>query len=104
MECAQALALNVLRDGGPDDPARLTYAFRRCLSRGPTAEEQSELLGFLRRQTVRFGDPGAKPWEVAAADPSHPPALPPGATPAQLAAWTALSRVLLNLDETVTKE
>jgi hypothetical protein len=104
VECAQALALNVLREGGRDDQARLTYAFRRCLSRRPTAEESSELLTFLRRQVLRFSEPTAKPWEIAAADPSKLPTLPPGATPVQLAAWTALSRVLLNLDETVTKE
>jgi hypothetical protein len=30
--------------------------------------------------------------------------LPAGASPAKAAAWTALSRVLLNLDETITKE
>ena len=30
--------------------------------------------------------------------------LPAGATPRQLAAWTAVSRVILNLDETITKE
>jgi len=30
--------------------------------------------------------------------------LPAGASPAQLAAYTVTSRVLLNLDETVTKE
>ena len=44
------------------------------------------------------------PWELATADAEHPPELPAGATPAQLAAWTAVSRVLLNLDETITKE
>jgi hypothetical protein len=32
------------------------------------------------------------------------PLLPQGVTPAQLAGWTALSRVLLNVDETITKE
>ncbi len=104
VECAQALALKTLREGGRTDAERLSYAFRRCVSRGPTGEEQSELLGFLRRQVLRFSEPGTKPWEVAAADPSNPPALPPGATAAQLAAWTAMSRVLLNLDETVSKE
>jgi hypothetical protein len=30
--------------------------------------------------------------------------LPAGITPPQIAAWTAVSRVLLNLDETITKE
>jgi hypothetical protein len=104
VECAQALALKTLCEGGSNEEERLTYAFRRCVSRGPMADEQSELLGFLRRQVVRFSEPGARPWDVAAADPANPPPLPPGVTAQQLAAWTALSRVLLNLDETVTKE
>ena len=34
----------------------------------------------------------------------RPATMPNNATPAQLAAWTAVSRVLLNLDETITKE
>ena len=41
---------------------------------------------------------------LAANKPDQPPVLPQGATPAQLAAWTVVSRVLLNLDETITKE
>ncbi len=44
------------------------------------------------------------PGQLAANDPAKPPQLPAGATPPQLAAWTAVARVLLNLDETITKE
>ena len=35
---------------------------------------------------------------------ANPSALPAGTTPRRLAAWTAVSRVILNLDETITKE
>ncbi len=38
------------------------------------------------------------------ANPSLVALLPKGVTAAQLAGWTAVSRVLLNLDETITKE
>jgi hypothetical protein len=41
---------------------------------------------------------------LAADDPAHPPSLPEGVTAAQAAAWTAVCRVILNLDETITKE
>ena len=37
-------------------------------------------------------------------DPANPPKLPAGITPGQLAGWTTVSRVLLNLDEAITKE
>jgi hypothetical protein len=104
VECAQALALRALRDGGATDDSRLTFAFRRCLSRTPTAEELTALRELLAKEAERFAEPAAKPWELAAADPAHPPELPKGTTPAQAAAWTVVARVLLNLDETITKE
>jgi hypothetical protein len=104
LECARALALRTLREGGCDDATRLEYAFRRCLSRKPTEEEAATLLSLLHREVRRFEKPGADPWAFAADDPSRKPELPKDAAPAQLAAWTAVSRVLLNLDETITKE
>jgi hypothetical protein len=104
LDCARALALRVWKEGGRTDEDRLIYAFRCCLARTPTALEQQVLLGFLHRQIAHYSQPGARPWDLAAADPRRPPALPAGATPAQLAGWTALSRVFLNLDETITKE
>jgi hypothetical protein len=104
VECAQALGLRTLRDGGRTDEERLVYAFRRCLARPPSPAEKGELLGLLQRERRHFTQPGAKPMDLASADPAHPPQLPDGATAADLAAWTVVSRVLLNLDETITKE
>jgi Protein of unknown function (DUF1553) len=104
LECARAMALRVLRDGGCDDTGRLEYAFRRCLSRQASGEETATLLKLLHREVRRFEKPGADPWALAADDPAHRPELPQGSSPAELAAWTAISRVLLNLDETITKE
>ncbi|HLJ10004.1 MAG TPA: PSD1 and planctomycete cytochrome C domain-containing protein [Planctomycetaceae bacterium] len=104
LECARGLALRTLSEGGGSDRERLTFAFRRCVARPPTDHEATALLGLLGRQLQRFGDGKHNPWDLAAADPEHPPALPAGTSPAQLAAWTAVSRVLLNLDETITKE
>ncbi len=104
LECARALALRTLREGGCEDGDRLEYAFRRCLTRRPTPAEAAALLDLLHRQVRHFEKPGADPWALAADDPNRKPELPPGSSPAQLAAWTAVSRVLLNLDETITKE
>jgi hypothetical protein len=104
LECARALALKTLTAGGANDSERLTYAFRRCTARGPDWRETAALLALLSKQTERFSAPDAKPWDLAASGPGNPPTLPDGVTPAQLAAWTAVSRVLLNLDETITKE
>jgi hypothetical protein len=104
MECARALALRTLFEGGSCDHDRLIYAVRRCLSRRPTEGESKTLLDLLDRQTKRFARPDAAPWALAANDPAKPPPLPAGTTAPQLAAWTAVARVLLNLDETITKE
>jgi hypothetical protein len=103
LECARALALLTAREGGSCDRERMIYAFRRCISRPPTDPEIAALTRVLLRQTERFAQPGANPWSLAADDPKNPPALPPGFTPARLAGWTAVARVLLNLDETISK-
>ena len=104
LECARNLALITLKERGTDDAARLTWAFRRCVARTPSDHERDVLLKLLAQQTTKFSSPDAKPWELAANDPAQPPVLPDGTTPAQAAAWTAVARVLLNLDEAVTKE
>jgi mono/diheme cytochrome c family protein len=104
LDCARALALRVLKEAGDSDEARVAYAFRLCLGRAPTRSESEVVAGLVRSQAERFSRPDAKPWDLAASDPAKPPALPKGTTPAQIAAWTAVGRVLLNLDETITKE
>ncbi len=104
LECARALALRTVTEGGPTDAERITYAFRRCVARRPGPEESAALLALLAKQKQHFAEPSAKPWELVAAGAAQHPALPTGMTPADLAAWTAVSRVLLNLDETITRE
>ena len=104
MEAAQALALKTLSEGGESDLERVTFAFRRCLARKPGPEESGELLSLLEKQTQRLAEGWISPWGIAGFDENHRPDLPPGTTPVQLAAWTTVSRVLLNLDETITKE
>jgi hypothetical protein len=108
MECARALAVKLLTDGGATDSQRLAYAVRRCLSRDPKSDEQKVLSGFLDRQKERFHRDGVDPWPLLASDDKAKQkiaaAVPAGTTPGDLAAWTAVARVILNLDETITKE
>jgi hypothetical protein len=104
LEAARSLALLALREGGSSDTDRLTYAFRRCLGRRPAPAELEPLLGLLKRQSERFGSGAVNPWDLAVDKPEEALRLPPNATPAQLAGWTVVARVLLNLDETITKE
>jgi hypothetical protein len=104
VECARALALKTLREGGPSDGERLSYAFRRCVARPPTPAETTALLELLERQAARFAAGTPDPWSLLADDPKARPALPEGISPARAAAWTLVARALLNLDETITRE
>jgi mono/diheme cytochrome c family protein len=105
MDAARALARQALAAGGSTDAERITYAFRRCVSRPPSDSERDVLVRLLDKQKQRIADGWLNPWEIATGTKGDRPAdLPSGATPAQLAAYTVVARVLLNLDETITKE
>ncbi|MGZ4964784.1 MAG: hypothetical protein ACXWC8_19680, partial [Limisphaerales bacterium] len=96
--------LHTLSEGGKSDDARVTYAFRRALGRLPAPDEKAELLGLLKRQQQRIADGWVNAFELATGKNEMPDKLPTGTTPTQLAAYTVVSRALLNLDETITKE
>jgi hypothetical protein len=102
MECARSLAARVLKEGGADDSMRLSYAFRLCVSRAPSMDEKAELAALLEQQRKRIADGSLNPMEVATGKKDGP--MPDNTKPDQLAAYTIVSRVLLNLDETITKE
>jgi hypothetical protein len=104
LESARALALVTLREGGASDADRLSLAFRRCLARPPADDESRPLLALLERETKRFASGTLNPCDLVVDKPDEALRLPPSATPAQLAGWTVVARVLLNLDETITKE
>jgi mono/diheme cytochrome c family protein len=104
MEAARALALMTVKNGGATDTQRLSFAFRRVLARRPSPQETSELVSLLNRQRARFVSGEVNPWNMATNDPNKPFKLPSGVKMEDVAAWTAVSRVLLNLDETITKE
>jgi hypothetical protein len=74
VECARALGERAKREGGATDAERVEYAFRLCTARRPTAEERETLLAFLAKRS------------------------------GQKSGMDALARVLLNLDETITRE
>jgi hypothetical protein len=98
VEAAQALAQRILQASLADDRQRQRHAFRLCLSREPNAVEQQRLLHFLSQRLREFAGDSDQAGRVAG------PALPAGASPQQIAAWTAVSRALLNLDEFLTRE
>jgi hypothetical protein len=79
------------------------------VARGPKPAELAVLEKFLAEQRERFTSGSADPMalisgEVWPANEAALSQLPGKSPPAELAAWTALARVVLNLDETITKE
>jgi hypothetical protein len=104
VECAQSLARETLEQGGKNDPERVTYAFRRALSRYPTQDEEAELLALLEKEKRRIAEGWVNPNEIASGSSEPDSKLLHGNTPATLASYMVVSRVLLNLDETITKE
>lgn len=103
-ESAQALGLRIVREGGNDDSQRADYAYRLCTGRPVKAEECDEVLRLLQKHRTRLAEGWLNPREIATGDPGKlPEPLPATATPQDVAAWTLVGRVLLNLDETMTK-
>jgi hypothetical protein len=103
VEAARALAIRVLHEGGPDDARRADYAFFLCTARKPTVDERQALLELLQSRRRRLAEGWLNPREVTTGNPNQLPNLPAETTPQDAAAWTLAARVLLNLDETISK-
>jgi mono/diheme cytochrome c family protein len=85
VDLANGLAKRVLKEASADETARIDYAFRLCFCRSPSADEQARLRKFVESERKRLAEN----------------------TPAgelDLAVWAGTARVLLNLDEFVTRE
>ena len=92
------MAERILSLGTSDDESRIRHAFTLCLSRKPTDRELAALTTFVHQQREHFR---AAEKDAKLLAPNH---IPAGATTADAAAWTATARVLLNLDEFITRE
>lgn len=103
VEAAQAMALRVLREGGKDDGSRTEYAFLLCTNRKPKSSELVAIAELLREQRRRLAEGWLNPREIATGDSTKLPQMPEGVNPQDAAAWTIVSRVLLNCDETLSK-
>ena len=103
VESARALALRILRESPTDDASRIQYAYQVCMSRPAKADEVNVVQDILDKQRTRIAEGWLNPREVATGDAARLPDLPPNTNPQDAAAWTLVARVLLNLDETISK-
>jgi hypothetical protein len=98
LEFAQGLACRVLREEVGSDASRVRYAFRLCLARPPRPRESDALLRLLNSQRASFRES----LDDAAA--LAPAGRPEGVEAPEFAAWTAVCRAMMNLDEFITRE
>lgn len=98
VEFAQALAARILNEESKPNRERMEQAFRFCLGRQPSPVERQRLLDLLNQELAGLEK---SPKEAAAILQRKPDT---HSDVIQLAAWTTVARVLLNLDETITRE
>ncbi|MFN0166964.1 MAG: PSD1 and planctomycete cytochrome C domain-containing protein [Bryobacteraceae bacterium] len=96
-EAAQLLAVRIVRSESRSVEDRLRFAFRVSLAREPRAEELDRMVRFYRQQV-----------EILEKDPSLVESIFPardldGIAPTEAAPWVGVGRLLLNLDEFITR-
>jgi hypothetical protein len=100
VECAQALARRLMREGGEDAASRVSFGLRLCLGR-PASDDQIKTLVRLYEEEAAAYRTDPEGATKLATQPLGP--LPEGADAAETAAYTVVANVLLNLDAILTK-
>jgi len=100
IEAARALAERTLRDGGSTADDRLTFMFRLATARAPERKDFAELSSALKDLTAHYAKETEAAKQLIAAGTTKPD---PRFSASELAAWTMIGNVILNLDEVITK-
>ncbi len=100
VEAARKLAERVLRDGGGDDAARTRWAYQLVLARAPQAREAAVVTEVRREALERFRREPEAAKKLLGVGKS-PRVV--GTDEVELAAWTTVASLLLNLDETLNR-
>ena len=100
VEAARNFAQRILKEGGDTYDKRVNFAFRQALSRFPRADEAAIVEQTLARHLARYASNAEAAKQLIAFGESK---ADPALKPAELAAWTMVGNLLLNLDEVVTK-
>lgn len=100
VEAARVLAAKVLACGATNDEERIRWAWRRVLGREAQSHEAERLSQLLAKHRAEFAvdRPAAEALVSVGISPRAE-----NVDVAELAAWTSVSRVLLNLNETITR-
>ncbi|MFP6612930.1 MAG: PSD1 and planctomycete cytochrome C domain-containing protein [Pirellulales bacterium] len=99
-EAAQAVARRVVEEAGVGAKQRAAFAWQLITARRPAEGEASRILQLFEEQLVHYRQHKDAAHKMAT-NPLGP--LPDGADVAEMAAWTVVASVLLNLDETLSR-
>ncbi len=99
-EAARAFAERIVLDGGATPADRIAYAYRTVLSRKPAPEEIAIVQQTFDKHLARFTQDPEAAKKVIANGESKPR---PGLLEPEVAAWTMVANLILNLDETLTR-
>ncbi len=99
-EASRGLAERILKEGGASDEDRAEYAFRLVTSRLPSDAERVVLLRVYASSLAHYAADDAVAIALLKVGES---AYDESLAASQLAAWTIVANMLLNLDETLTK-
>ncbi len=100
VEAAQALARRIVHEGGASPEERCRYALRLCVATPPQQRQVDELISLLLAERKHYRE-DAQAAHALATEPLGK--VPPGLDETELAAWTVVANVLLNLDGVLTK-
>ncbi|MCA9445179.1 MAG: DUF1553 domain-containing protein, partial [Candidatus Omnitrophica bacterium] len=99
IEASGGLARRILNEGGESFEDRIRYGFRLCVARDPSEKEIEIQRSLCQKALEKYRENpelAKEVWETSRLELN-------GIDPMQFAAWTLVSNVLLNLDETITK-
>ncbi len=100
VEAARSLAARILKECNGSPEERMAWAWRQVLQRLPRVEEMETAMPLLRTHVEHYkSDPAAAESLLK----TGLAAVPPDVDKTELAAWTHVARVLLNLHETITR-
>ncbi len=100
VEASRALAQRTMQEGGQTNQQRASYIFRLVTARAPASAELEVLVDMYEDNLKKYEtdkDSASKLIHVGESKPNE------SLNPSQLAAWTMVGNLVLNLDETVTK-
>jgi hypothetical protein len=100
VESARAFAARIVKESSGDASARISWAWRQALSRAPRPDELATARALFDKHLAQY-KADTKAAESLLKVGLAP--LPPAADQAELAAWTSVARVILNLHETITR-